>query len=74
MKWTREYDRYGNVVRYISGRYTIRRQNSTNIFTGKPMAEQYWDILRDGIKIDFAITLKEAKARAEANEASLKDK
>lgn len=68
MKWTRETDAYGNPKGYVSGCYRIRRQSGVNIFTSRPMADQCWDILKDNIKIDYAVTLKDAKAMVEAFE------
>ncbi len=41
------------------------RGNSKNIWTGKPMSEQVWNISKNGKKVGYGLTLKEAKADAE---------
>ena len=46
---------------YVCGNVIIRKTHDTNIFTGKEMREQVWNIFVDGQNVDFALTLKEAK-------------
>lgn len=43
--------------------YIIKKHMPMNGFTGKPMSsrETRWHIFKDGNKIDWALTLKEAK-------------
>jgi hypothetical protein len=64
MKWSKEY--FGSMsnprIAYTSGEYRICRTQSKNIWTGRVMSEQVWNIYKDGEKIDWAPTLKEAKA------------
>ena len=67
MKWSKEYfgDSSNTRIAYTSGDYKIVRSQSRNIFTGRVMSEQVWNIFYKGEKIDFALTLKEAKAIVE---------
>lgn len=67
MKWEKQYFGYTSNKRiaYVSGNYRIVRTQSKNIWTGKVMSEQEWEIFRDGKKLGFELTLKEAKARVE---------
>lgn len=67
MKWEKEYfgDSSNRRIAYVAENYRIFRTQSRNIWTGKVMSEQVWDIFRDGKKIGFELTLKEAKARVE---------
>ena len=67
MKWTKQYFGIGSNRRiaYVSGAYRIVRTQSKNIWTGKVMSEQVWEIFFNGIKIGYNFTLKEAKADAE---------
>lgn len=64
MKWSKEY--FGSMsnprIAYVSGEYRICRTQSKNMWTGRVMSEQVWNIYKDGEKIDWALTLKEAKA------------
>ena len=46
--------------------YRIVKNNGMNIFTGKPMSDAVWHIYKNHKKVDFALTLKEAKAVVEA--------
>ena len=68
MKWNKEY--FGNIsnqrIAYVYGNYRIVRSQSKNIWTGRVMSEQVWNIFKDGEKIDYAFTLKEAKQIVEA--------
>lgn len=46
--------------------YRIVKDNGMNIFTGKPMSDAIWRIYNQNHeKVDFALTLKEAKALVE---------
>ena len=67
MKWNKEYfgDASNPRIAYTSGEFRIVRSQSRNIFTGRVMIEQVWHIFRNGEKIDFGLTLKEAKAIVE---------
>jgi len=67
MKWQRKYIGMESKRRtkYVSGNYHIIRTQSKNIWTGKVMSEQVWEIFFNGIKIGYELTLKEAKARVE---------
>lgn len=67
MKWKKQY--FGRTsnrrIAYVSGEYRIVKTQSRNIWTGKVMSEQVWEIFFNGIKIGYELTLKEAKARVE---------
>lgn len=72
MKWTKTYPtdywRDGR-IKYVCGEYSIMRSNFKNGWTGKPMSEQVWYIYKNGEKVDYGITLKEAKSIAESKMA-----
>lgn len=68
MKWEKVYPtnyKYDGRIQYICGNYSIMKGNSKNIWTGKPMSDQVWHIKKDGEKVGYGHTLKEAKANAE---------
>lgn len=68
-KWTKEYPsnyKFDGRIKYVCGDFSIMRGNDKNIFTGKPMVEQVWHIRKNGQKVGYGTTLKEAKAEAEA--------
>lgn len=67
MKWQKKYfgDASNPRIAYESGEFRIVRTQSRNMFTGRVMSEQVWHIFKNGEKIDYAFTLKEAKAIAE---------
>ena len=68
MKWNRRYyDTTYGYCEYACGEYTIRRTQDRNIFTSKPMgaANQQWQIFKNGTKIGWEFTLREAKERVE---------
>lgn len=46
---------------YVLGDYRIIRTRGRNIWTGKVMSEQVWEIFADGKKIGFEFTLRDAK-------------
>lgn len=62
--WSKQYLTDGR-IKYTRGEYTIMQGNAKNIFTGRVMSSQGWRIYKNGAKIDFARTLKEAKAIAQ---------
>ena len=67
MKWRRQYyDTTHGYCEYVCGEYTIRRTQDRNIFTSKPMcaANQQWQIFKNGTKLGWEFTLKEAKTTA----------
>lgn len=70
MKWNKEY--FGSEsnprIAYVSGDYRIVRSQSKNIWTGRVMSEQVWHIFKNCEKVDYAFTLKEAKAIVERSE------
>lgn len=58
MKYTKVAD---GIYKSESG-YTIKKNVSRNIFTGRDMAGCVWHIFNsDNEKVDFGLTLKEAK-------------
>ena len=67
MKWSKTYfgDSSNPRIAYVSGEYRIFRSQSRNIWTGRVMSEQVWYIFKNGEKVDYAFTLKEAKQMAE---------
>lgn len=67
MKWCKQYfgDSSNPRIAYVSGEFRIIRSQSKNIWTGRVMSEQVWNIYQNGEKIDFALTLKEAKQSVE---------
>jgi len=68
MKWEKTYPSnylYDGRIKYTCGEFSIMKTNFKNMFSGKAMSEQYWEIYKDGEKIDFGFTLKEAKQIAE---------
>ena len=69
MNWTKTYPdsyKYDGRIKYVCGEYSIMRGNEKNIWTGKPMSEQVWNIKKNGQEVGWGFTLKEAKAEAEA--------
>lgn len=71
MKWSKEYfgDASNPRIAYVSGEFRIVRTQSKNIWTGRVMSEQVWNIFKNGEKIDYAFTLKQAKAIVEGGKA-----
>lgn len=64
MKWSRvQYNSRGH-VKYVSGDFTIKRTHDLNMFTGREMSaeNQRWEIFKNDEKIEWAFTLREAKA------------
>jgi len=67
MKFEKQYfgDRSNPRIAYVNGEYRIVKSQNKNIWTGRTMSEQVWNIFKNGEKVDFALTLKEAKAIVE---------
>jgi hypothetical protein len=67
MKWKREYFGRDQRIAYVSGEYRIIQTQDANMFTKRPMGHQNqrWEIFKNGEKIDWMLTLKDAKAYVE---------
>ena len=57
-------DEYRGWFKYVCGNVTIQKTHGKNIFTGKEMSHQVYEIFCDGKKVGFELTLKEAKETA----------
>ena len=70
MKWEKTYPTgylHDGRIKYVHGEFSIMKTNDKNWETGRPMSDAYqvWLIRKNGEKLAYGYTLKEAKEIAE---------